>query len=64
MHTEYVDNFLAMSTEQGAAADAARSVDAEFKGVGLRTHGADTTAGGTALGSRTGRPLANCPQVC
>ena len=50
IHTEYVDNVVGYSQSAAPAAEAASAVHAAFEGLGLPTHGVETSAGGSSLG--------------
>lgn len=50
VHAEYVDNFVAFSQSNGAAANAANSVMRELQRAGLRAHPVESGRGGEALG--------------
>ena len=44
-HTEYVDNFVALSQQEAAAKQAAERVEAELQRVGLPTHPVESVFG-------------------
>ncbi|CAK0790921.1 unnamed protein product, partial [Prorocentrum cordatum] len=50
VHTEYVDNFVALSLSEASAIAAARQVDHHMRAVGLPTHGVESGVGGETLG--------------
>eukprot|EP00971_Amphidinium_carterae_P152973 3032700-Amphidinium_carterae.1 len=50
VHTEYVDNFVALAQDERTCAAAAQGVQEQLEQAGLPTHGTEVTKGGTTLG--------------
>lgn len=50
IHTEYVDNFVALSQKSGVAGQVASAVGEEFNARGLPTHEVECSVGGDTLG--------------